>query len=144
MTDNFSIGGGVMPLFLIGGLPTPVWVNPKLSIPVVDDQVNIGAGALMGTILGENEANFGIVYGISTLGNKDRNFSLGVGYGYAGGDWARRPTITASAMIRTSARGYFLTENYFIGTAASPLIIASVGGRRMIKSTGLDFGFFHP
>ena len=81
VTDYFSIGGGVVPLFLFAGSPTPVWITPKFSIPVAKDKFNLGAGALMGTVLGEEETGFGILYGISTLGSKDKNVSLGLGYG---------------------------------------------------------------
>ena len=88
VTDYFSIGGGVVPLFLFAGSPTPVWITPKFSIPVSKDKFNLGGGALLGTVLGEQEAGFGILYGISTLGSKDKNVSLGLGYGYAGGSWA--------------------------------------------------------
>jgi hypothetical protein len=33
VTDNISIGGGLVPLFLFGGL-TPVWITPKVSVPI--------------------------------------------------------------------------------------------------------------
>lgn len=148
MTDNFSIGGGIMPLFLLGGLPTPVWLNPKISVPISENQFNVGAGALMGTVIGNNSGiespGYGIVYGITTFGSRDKNISFGMGYGYAGGDWANSPTLTISGMLRTGPRGYLLTENYFISTAGSNVALFSFGGRRIIKSSGIDFGLIMP
>ena len=38
VTDYFSIGGGVVPLFLFAGSPTPVWITPKFSVPVVKEK----------------------------------------------------------------------------------------------------------
>ncbi len=144
ITDNVSIGAGIVPLFLFAGASSPVWLTPKVSIPIKRDKVNVSAGALMGTILGEENANFGIAYSTVTFGTRDKNLSIGGGYGYAGGDWADSPTFTLSAMIRVGKRGYFLTENYYIGSAEEDLMLFFLGGRRMIKNSGIDFGILIP
>jgi len=144
VTDYFSIGGGVVPLFLFAGSPTPVWITPKFSIPVAKDKFNLGAGALMGTVLGEEETGFGILYGISTLGSKDKNISLGLGYGYAGGSWAKAPMINLNTMIRFGPKGYFISENYFIQTEGTTALIFTLGGRHIIQNAGLDYGLVIP
>ena len=137
-SDYFTAGIGIVPLFLFAGAPTPVWVTPKFSFPVVENRINVGAGALAGTILGEREASFGIAYGVSTFGSRDKNFSVGLGYGYAGGDWASSPTITLSGMLRTGRRWYLLTENYYIGSAGDNILLLSAGGRWMINKVSID------
>jgi len=144
VTDYFSIGGGVVPLFLFAGSPTPVWITPKFSIPVARDKFNLGGGALMGTVLGMEETGFGILYGISTLGSKDKNVSLGLGYGYAGGSWAKAPMINLNTMIRFGPKGYFISENYFIQTEGTTALILSFGGRHIIQNAGLDYGLVIP
>lgn len=144
VSDYFSIGGGVVPLFLFAGAPTPVWITPKFSIPVAREKFNLGGGALMGTVLGEEDTGFGILYGISTLGSRDKNVSLGLGYGYAGGDWARAPLINLNTMIRFGPKGYFISENYFIHTAGTTALIFTVGGRHIIQRAGLDYGLVIP
>lgn len=144
VTNNFSIGAGVVPLFLFGGASTPAWLTPKISIPVKKDKFNLGAGALVATVLGESETSFGLLYGIATLGSRDKNVSLGLGYGYAGNNWASSPTVSFSSMIRTGARGYFLTENYYISAGDGYLLIFSAGYRWIIKKAGMDFGLFMP
>jgi len=144
LTDAFSIGGGLVPLFLFAGAPTPVWFTPKFSIPISKDNVSLGAGALVGTVVGVEKTGFGILYGISTFGSKDNNISVGLGYGYAGGELAKSPMINLNAMLRTGARGYFLTENYFIQTEGTTLAILSFGGRQIIKDSGLDYGLLIP
>ncbi len=144
VTNNVSIGGGLVPLFFFGGGPTPVWITPKVSIPVSRDNFNMGAGALVGTVIGEENTGFGILYGIATFGSKDKNMSLGLGYGYAGGDWAKSPMINLSFMIRTGARGYFISENYYINAGDGTAVIISAGGRQIIKRAGLDYGLMIP
>jgi hypothetical protein len=144
ITNHISAGVGTVPLFLFGGTPTPVWFTTKFSVPVIENKLNVGAGALVGTVLGEEDTSFGILYGITTIGTKDKNLNIGVGWAFGGGEIAKIPTVNVSAMIRTGPKGYFLTENYFIGTADEFIVIMSLGGRRIIKHTGLDFGVFIP
>ena len=135
----------MVPLFLFAGAATPVWIAPKLSIPVKKDKFNLGAGALLATVLGEGGGGFGILYGLATTGSRDNNLSLGLGYGYAGGDWADSPTISLSGMARTGARGYLVTENYYIDLGGEGyLLLFSAGFRWIIRKAGLDFGFVMP
>lgn len=143
-TDHFSGGVGVMPLFLFGGTATPAWLMAKFSVPVVENKFNLGAGALMGTVIGEDNTGFGILYGISTFGSKDKNMNIGLGWGFAGGEMARNPTLNISGMIRTGAKGYFITENYFIGTPDTFVFITMLGGRSIIRRVGLDYGVVLP
>lgn len=144
VTDNFSIGGAVVPLFLFGGAPTPVFITPKVSIPIQKDKFNLGAGALIGTVLGESESGFGIVYGISTFGTPDNNVSLGLGYGFAFGEWANSPMININGMFRVGSRAYIITENYYINAGGDGITMISVGGRWIIRQAALDFGFVVP
>lgn len=144
LTDHFSAGVGTVPLFLFSSPYTPVWATVKYSLPVVENKFNLGAGALMGTVLGESNTGFGILYGIATFGSKDKNLNVGLGWGYADGEIASNPTVNISFMIRTGAKGYFISENYFIGTPENFVVMTSLGGRRIIKHMGLDFGAFIP
>lgn len=144
VTDNFSIGGGIIPLFLFAGAPTPVFFTPKISIPVEKDKINLGAGGLIGAVLGETESGFGILYGISTFGSPDNNVSLGIGYGYVSGEWSSSPMININGMFRVGSRGYILTENYYINTGGDSIILLSSGGRWIIKKAALDFGLVIP
>ncbi len=144
VSDNFSLGGGIIPLFFFGGGPTPVFITPKISIPIEKDKFNLGAGALIGTVLGESGTSFGIVYGISTFGSPNNNVSFGLGYGFAGGEWASSPLININGMFRLSSRGYFITENYYISGGGENVVLISLGGRWIIKKAALDFGLFIP
>lgn len=139
LSNHVSIGGGVIPLFLLGGGPTPVFLTGKVSVPVAENKVNLAAGALVGAVLGEEAASFGIVYGVSTFGNPDQNFSLGVGYAFVEGEWASTPLINLSGMVRTSKRMYLLTENYYVHGGGNGGGIIGLGGRWLIKKASLDF-----
>jgi hypothetical protein len=161
MTNNFSLGAGLIPLFLFAGAPTPVWIVPKISIPVIRDKINVGTGAFLGTLLGEGSGAFGLVYGTTTFGSRDKNLSLGFAWGFSSGEWMTRPIINFSAMIRTGPKSYLITENYIIPVktevysyAVYPggsfenkyksVVIISLGGRSIIRNVGLDYSIWIP
>lgn len=144
INDYVSIGGGIIPLFLFAGSPTPVYVTAKVSIPVVKNKFNLGAGVLAGTALGESDTGFGILYGIATVGSKDANLSLGLGYGFVSGEFSKAPMINVNGMVRVSPRGYLVTENYILSDSYSTTVILSFGGRTIIKDAGLDYGLIFP
>ena len=153
VTNHFSIGGGLVPLFLFGGAATPVWITPKFSIPVSKDKLNLGIGALAGVIIGDDGDNseaesnngFGILYGTSTFGSRNKNLTVGLGYGFSGSGWARSPTITVSGMTRLNPRWYLITENYYIDAGGETTLLISGGARVILgKKAGLDFGLAAP
>lgn len=142
--NNFSIGAGVIPLFLFAGASTPVWLIPKISIPVVKEKFNIGTGAFLGTVLGEKSGLFGLLYGTSTLGSRDKNVSVGLAYGFIQDHWIDHPVINLSSMIRYGPKGYFITENYAIPIDGDWALLFSLGGRSIIRNVGLDYSLWIP
>ncbi len=145
VTDFFSISAGTIPLFLFG-VETPVWINPKLSIPVVKDKVNIGLGAYVGTIVGLEGSNFAFLYGNTTFGSRDKNLTIGLGWAAGSGEISSTPLISVSGMIRTGQKWYIISENYYISNSNDNggLAVLSVGARYAARKVGLDFGLFAP
>jgi hypothetical protein len=143
LSDNFSIGASMVRLFLFG-TAVPFWIVPKLSIPVVKDKFNIGTGAFLGTIIGEQTGIFGLLYGTTTFGSRDKNLSLGLAYGFAGGEWMKVPIINVSGMVRIGPRGYLISENYVITIEKEVVVLISAGGRSIIRNVGLDYSLWIP
>lgn len=143
VSDNFSIGGGIVPMFLFGVSATPAWILPKVTIPISEDTFHLGAGAMLGGLIGVDSDLLGLFYGVGTLGDRDRNLTVGIGYGYAGSEVSKTPLINVSGMVRTGRRVYLLTENYFIPEAGVNGII-SFGARWTSESFAVDFGLFRP
>ncbi len=141
VTDNFTLGIGIVPLFLFNTV-TPVWITPKFSVPIKKDKVNLGVGALLATVLGGNDngggGSFGVAYGQLTLGSRDRNVNFGLGYGYAGDRWANSPTISFSTILRGSKKFAFISENYLLGTGNDNLGLLSAGFRFLGRRIAID------
>lgn len=144
ITDHITIGGGVLPLFLFAGAPTPVWITPKVAFPIVKDKINMSAGMILGHVIGEG-ASFGIAYGDFSIGNRDNNLTIGAGWAFADSEWADKPTLTLSGMTRVGRKTYLLTENYYIGfSEGSSFGILSAGGRSVQKRLAVDYGLIIP
>jgi len=144
LSDNFSLGVGTMPLFLFAGSSTPLWISPKVSFPI-KEKVHIAAGVLVGTLIGRGSdlGAFGFAYGNTTFGSTSNNLSAGLGYGFADGEFADRPTVSVSGMFRTGKRGYIITENYYVDFGFDEVLILSLGGRYVGKKIILDYGGFY-
>ncbi len=145
-TDNLTIGIGVVPLFLFGGTASPVWITPKVSIPVVKDQFNVGVGAFVGTVIGDNEnsGGFGLIYGNTTFGPREKNITLGLGYGFAYGEWSQYPTFSVSGMSRVGKKFAFISENYFISAGGETVALLSAGGRFIGRKVSIDAALVAP
>jgi len=144
-TDNFSMGAGIVPLFLFAGAPTPVFITPKATLPLVKDKLNVGLGGLFALVLGEG-LSFGLPYGTLSIGGRDHNLAIGAGWGFSNdGGWAERPTVMLSGMTRVGEKGYLLTENYYLGFEGGNSIgIISFGGRSVQKRLAIDYGLVLP
>jgi len=146
ITDNFSLGLGAVPLFLFRGITTtPIWLTPRFTIPVEADKVNLGVGALVGTTFGNDFDNisFGFGFGNVTLGDRNKNITMGIGYGFADGEFANRPTFNLSGMLRTGKRGYVISENYIIATGFETIAVLSLGGRFTGRRVTFDYGGYY-
>lgn len=143
ITNNFSLGAGTVPVFLFGSSVTPFWIMPKLSIPVANDLVHLSAGALIGGVIGEEGGSGGLLYGTGTVGNTDKNATIGLGYAYGGGEISSTPVVNISGMYRTGQSIYLVSENYFVpNTGAGGLV--SFGVRWAPENFAVDFALLRP
>lgn len=147
ITSNFSMGAGLIPIFLFGADGAAFWFTPKLSFPIKKDKLNIGAGAIMGTYLDKNSTDnlwTGMAYGVSTFGSIDRNFTAGAGFAFAGGEWASTPVFSLGGVIRTGKHHYLLTENYFFVGKEVTAAMIWLGGRFASRHLAIDYGGIIP
>lgn len=143
VSDNFSIGAGLIPGFLFGGGldSTPMWILPKLSIPVSGDHFHLGVGAMIGGIVGAGSG--ALFYGSGTVGSTDKNLTIGLGYGASGGEMTNTPLVNISGMYRAKRTIYMLGELYLLpGIDGSG--IALLGARWAPENFAVDFGLVLP
>jgi hypothetical protein len=146
ITNNVSIGAGLIPLFLFGGATTntPVWIVPSVTFPVSKDKVSLGANMIILTVTGTDAGVGGFLTFSGTLGNRNNNLNIGLGYGFYEDNWAETPLITISGMLRTGERHYLMTENFYVAAAGDFVMISFFGGRFDFRGLSLDYGLIIP
>jgi len=143
VSDHVSIGAGTVPTFLFGASSVPVWLLPKVSFSTPQEHLHVAGGAMLGGVLGQDNGLGGLLYGSATVGGRDHNATLGLGYGYSGSSLSDTPAVNVSGMTRVGRTTYLLSENYlFPGTDFNGII--SFGVRWAPENFAVDFGLFRP
>jgi hypothetical protein len=160
VTDRFTMGGGwvMNPTFRGGQV---FFVTPKISFPS-SSNVTFGAGAIaVGVFSKRDEYNyntgvrergglktnlFGIAYGNMTVGNSERNFTAGLGWGFSNDEMSSSPVLNLNYMSRFSRKAAFVTENWIIinGIDNKTLALLSGGVRFFGEKTSIDLGLWIP
>lgn len=151
VTNNFSIGAGVIPLFLFNGSPTPLWFKAKLSYPIVENKINISGGFIAGSIFSRDEIEdigiIGAVYGIATFGSKHKNVSIGINYAFGDRELSP-PIITLNGKAKISKRTFLISDNFIYidnsGYNRENSLISILGARTLFKGIALDYGGIIP
>lgn len=138
--DYLTIGGGFEILTLSMGNPV-FFITPKFSIPV-SEGLAFGGGVAIAAIPSA-EVLAGIGYGLVTVGNRDDNATLGLGYGWSDGEGMERPIITISGMVRASRSIALVSENWFIPDGNSTYTMLSYAIRFLAQSMAVDVGFLN-
>lgn len=132
---NLSVGGGVEFISLSAG--QPIWfLTPKIGHSL-SEKLHVAGGLLM---IGTGGGTSSLIYGVTTIGGPDMNFSFGLGYGYVDGQLSSSPTINLSGTIRFSNGVALLTENYLIGGGGH---FGIQGLRFMGPKHSFDIGMFN-
>jgi hypothetical protein len=137
VTDNFSIGGGVS-IFPAGVDEQVYYLTPKVGMSF-GEQVHLSAGLLFA---GTNGGTGGVGYGVGTFGTGDESLTVGLGYGFAGGDIESRPVAMLGGEKRVSRRLALVTENYLL-PIEDDNIVYSFGVRFMGEKITTDLALFN-
>ncbi len=120
ITDNISVGGYVS---LVPGAALEnqfIMLTPKVSLPLREN-LHVAAGVLYLRVPdfdgGGGGVGAGLLYGALTSGSADNNVTVGLGYGFAGGDIGSTPALLLGGQRRVSRKVSLLTENYLVATS---------------------------
>ena len=140
VSNHFSIGAGTVPIFLFGAEALPLWVLPKVSVSTPQQNLHVAGGALLGGVVGEGGGGLGLLYGNATVGSRDHNATVGLGYGYVGDEVSDTPVVNISGMTRIGKKTYLISENYIFPDAG----VVSLGLRWAPENFALDVALFRP
>ncbi len=137
VTDNLSVGGGAS-LFPTGLDEQVYYMTPKVGMSF-GEQVHVAAGLLFA---GTSGGTGGVGYGAGTFGNGDASATVGVGWGFAGGEIESKPVAMLGGEKRISRRIAVVTENYLLPTSDDNLVY-SFGVRFMGEKLTTDLALFN-
>jgi len=137
VTDNLSIGGG-MSIFPAGLDEQVYYVTPKVGVSF-GEQLHLAAGLLFA---GTGGGTGGVYYGVGTVGDGDASATIGLGYGFAGGDIESKPVAMLGGEKRVSRRIALVTENYRLPISDDNLVY-SFGIRFMGEKLTTDLAIFN-
>jgi hypothetical protein len=137
VTDNISIGGG-MSIFPAGFEEQVYYVTPKVGVSV-GEKLHLATGLLFA---GTGGGTGGVYYGVGTLGDGDGSVTLGLGYGFAGGEIESKPVAMLGGEKRVSRRIALVTENYLL-PISDDNVVYSFGIRFMGEKLTTDLAIFN-
>lgn len=115
ITDNISVRAG--------GLLMPMFVAPKLTAPIVHDQLALGVEGILGFWLPfyfgprpvdvNGSPHFSVLRGMATVGNRSTHLTASVGWAAGNRRWVASPVYGLAASWRISPGFGLMTENYF-------------------------------
>jgi hypothetical protein len=140
IADFITISGG-MTLFP-GATDQLFYVAPKISLPIKSENFSLAAGLLYTNITGGESQGAGIAYGVTTFGSRNAAFTLGLGMGFAGGEFADNPVLMIGGEARLSNSVALISENWI--PTGSDVQLISFGFRFFGDNLSADLGFIHP
>ncbi len=148
LTDRFTLGGGFT---LIPGIDfgdNIFYLMPKYTV-VDGPGSTVALGALVGFLpLGGDQRDTpwtaGILYGVGTVGTRDSNLSLGLGWGYAGDELAPNPIVMVGGQGRVSRRVSLISENWFFPVNGGTEGLLSYGLRFLGEGMSVDLAWMSP
>ena len=150
ITNRVSVGAGLSVFPVEDFTDNLFYVTPKIT--VVDTKpLKLAAGALLGysgSLRDEysgdrSDASIGVLYGVATRGNRENNLSVGMGWGYRGGDIVDQPVVMVGGQARVSRRLTLVTENWFVHDRGDTQVLVSYGFRILGERLAADVAFFN-
>ena len=132
ITDFITLSGGVS---LFPGLEEQViYIAPKVRVLHLDN-FDLSGGVLYCHV---DEEDFGIFYGVTSVGSSKASLTLGLGWGYADGETAESPAVMFGGEIQLSNSVKIVSENWKLPEEDN--LFLSFGLRFFGEHLAADFG----
>ncbi|MCW9095278.1 MAG: hypothetical protein OQJ74_05495, partial [Ignavibacteriaceae bacterium] len=132
VTDFLMLSGGVS--LIPGAEEQLIYLGPKVRFLNLDN-FSLAGGIIYAHV---EDVDFGVAYGVTTIGSERYSFTVGVGYGYEDWEFSDSPVLMLGGEIQASNSIKFLTENWIIPSSETGLI--SFGIRFFGDNLAADFG----
>lgn len=112
----------------------PMWVAPKISVPVLKNAIQVALEGSIGRGLNVyysdfNRSDLSVIQGLITLGKRSMHLTAGGGISWGGGQWAQRPFFSISSSVNAGKRWVLISENYFFRVYGEEERLDIIGAR---------------
>jgi hypothetical protein len=140
VTDRFTMGAG-MTLFPAPDMSDNLfYLTPKYTF-AEGDNTRFAVGGFLGWFGAASDAegrgSLGILYATGSAGTVERNVTVGMGWGYLGGDIADRPLVMVGFQSRVAQRLALVSENWIFPSSELAALV-SFGLRFLGERIGAD------
>lgn len=115
VTDQLTLGAGLEILNLVfNNSSRPGFgLTAQYAFPIRPDEFNVSANAAYFNYP-EDKTHIGVFYGSNTIGNRESNATIGIGFIVSNGISDTRPLINFGGMIRVGQKLSLITENWLM------------------------------
>jgi hypothetical protein len=139
VTNYVNLAAGVS---LVPGVSQQLlYLAPKV-VPLQLKYLDLAAGILYIIPPGSGTDKLGITYGMTTVGDKGKALTLGLGWGFAEGETNNKPVFLLGGEIQVSNNLKLVTENWF--PPDSDYKYLTFGFRFFGEKLAADLAFIHP
>ena len=139
IADVVTLAGGMS--LIPGASEQALYFAPKITALHLE-KFDLAGGVLYIHIPDDESFNFGIAYGVATIGTERASLTCGLGWGFAEGEFANEPIILLGGELRASNSIKFITENWI--PPSSDVVLCSFGIRFFGDQLAADLGLLTP
>ena len=137
--DAVTLAGGMS---LFPGIESEIYyIAPKFT-PLHLQNFDLSIGLLYINSWARYASGGGIMYGVGPYGSKDNALTVGLGWGFTGGEIGNKPVLLLGGEVRVSNSIKLITENWI--PPGTDLVFYSFGVRFFGENLAADLGFVHP
>lgn len=137
ISDWLTLSGGMT--LLPGADQQLLYFSPKVT-PIQFSDFDASLGLLYIAVPNKDAA--GITYGTVSYGDETAALTVGLGYGFSGSDFGKKPILVFGGETRVSKSIKFISENWIIPNSEFSLL--SLGIRFFGESLASDFALIYP
>lgn len=133
LSDNFSLSGGFETFTLFVGEAPLFFISPKFTFPNKSESIHFAIGGNVVLIPdGSGRTLGGSLFGITTFGDDNNNFSIGAGYAFTEDGFSNAPAVQVGGMFRLGKNFMIVSDQLIVFESGD----AFVGGTWTIRYIG--------
>jgi len=140
ITDNFDLGGGFEAFSLFSGNSPSLFISPKFTFPNKKENLHFGIGSNLIWIPESGGYLAGSVYGITTFGSVNNNFTIGAGFVFSSDGFEESPAIQLGGMLRIGKTLMLVSDHIVIIDQYSSGVGGSWTFRFITPTVSIDVG----